>query len=95
MNFGSARGWTKRQCPPVPQINPHASSFAPSRDTNRGLIHEATRLVESVGADLWILQGRTRGPFADISRIPATLEDRVRAVPGVAQARRFVSHASC
>jgi putative ABC transport system permease protein len=58
----------------------------------RGLIHEATLLVDRVGADLWIVQGRTRGPFAEISRLPATLEDRVRAVPGVAQARRFVSH---
>ena len=58
----------------------------------RGLIHEATLLVDRVGADLWIVQGSTRGPFAEISRIPATLEDRVRAVPGVAQARRFVSH---
>ena len=58
----------------------------------RGLIHEATLLVDRVGADLWIVQGSTRGPFAEISRIPATLEDRVRAVPGVANARRFVSH---
>jgi putative ABC transport system permease protein len=58
----------------------------------RGLIFEATLLVDRVGADLWIVQGSTRGPFAEISRIPATLEDRVRAVPGVAQARRFVSH---
>ena len=56
----------------------------------RGLIHEATLLVDRVGADLWIVQGSTRGPFAEISRIPATLEDRVRAVPGVAQARRFI-----
>ena len=58
----------------------------------RGLIHEATLLVDRVGADFWIVQGSTRGPFAEISRIPATLEDRVRAVPGVARARRFVSH---
>jgi len=58
----------------------------------RGLIYEATLLVDRVGADLWIVQGSTRGPFAEISRIPATLEDRVRAVPGVAEARRFVSH---
>ena len=58
----------------------------------RGLIHEATLLVDRVGADFWIVQGSTRGPFAEISRIPATLEDRVRAVPGVTQARRFVSH---
>ncbi|MCU0749756.1 MAG: ABC transporter permease [Akkermansiaceae bacterium] len=58
----------------------------------RGLIHEATLLVDRVGADLWIVQGNTRGPFAEVSRIPANLEDRVRAVPGVAQTRRFVSH---
>ena len=58
----------------------------------RGLIHEATLLVDRIGADLWIVQGSTRGPFAELSRIPASLEDRVRAVPGVELARRFVSH---
>jgi putative ABC transport system permease protein len=58
----------------------------------RGLIYEATLLVDRVGADLWVVQGTTRGPFAELSRVPANLEDRVRAVPGVAQARRFVSH---
>lgn len=58
----------------------------------RGLIYEATLLVDSVGADLWVVQGSTRGPFAEISRIPANLEERVLAVPGVARARRFVSH---
>lgn len=58
----------------------------------RGLIREATLLVDSVGADLWVVQGNTRGPFAEVSRIPANLEDRVLAVPGVATTRRFVSH---
>lgn len=58
----------------------------------RGLIHEATLLVDQAGADFWVVQGSTRGPFAEVSRIPAKLEDRVRAVPGVAQAHRFVSH---
>jgi putative ABC transport system permease protein len=58
----------------------------------RGLIHEATLLVDQVGADFWVVQGSTRGPFAEVSRIPANLEDRVRAVPGVAGAHRFVSH---
>jgi putative ABC transport system permease protein len=58
----------------------------------RGLIREATLLVEKIGADLWVVQGSTRGPFAEISRVPANLEDRARAVPGVAGARRFVSH---
>lgn len=59
----------------------------------RGLIFEATLLVDRIGADLWVVQGQTRGPFAENSRIPANLEDRLRAVPGVAQSRRFVSHA--
>jgi putative ABC transport system permease protein len=58
----------------------------------RGLIREATLLVDTVGADLWVVQGSTHGPFAELSRIPANLEDRVRAVPGVAGARRFVSY---
>lgn len=58
----------------------------------RGLIREATLLVDKIGADLWVVQGSTRGPFAEISRVSANLEDRARAVPGVAGARRFVSH---
>ena len=37
----------------------------------RGLIREATLLVEKIGADLWLVQGSTRGPFAEISRVPA------------------------
>ncbi len=58
----------------------------------RGLIFEATLLVDRVGADLWVVQGNTRGPFSEVSRLPANLEYRVRAVPGVLSARRFVSH---
>ncbi len=58
----------------------------------RGLIVEATLLVDRIGADLWLVQGGTRGPFAELSRVAANLEDRARAVPGVAAARRFVSH---
>lgn len=59
----------------------------------RGLIFEATLLVDRIGADLWVVQGETRGPFAENSRIPGNLEDRLRALPGVARSRRFVSHA--
>jgi putative ABC transport system permease protein len=59
----------------------------------RGLITEAVLLVDKIGADLWLVQGNTRGPFAEISRVPTNLEDRARAVPGVAKARQFVSHA--
>jgi len=58
----------------------------------RGLISDATLLVEEVGADLWLVQGGTRGPFAELSRVSPNLEERALTVPGVAQARRFVSH---
>lgn len=62
------------------------------RGIYRGLIADATLLVESVRADLWLVQGGTRGPFAEVSRISAKLEDRARAVPGVVQSRCFISH---
>jgi len=58
----------------------------------RGLVDDATLLVNRINADLWVVQKNTRGPFAEISRIPANAEDRVRAVPGVASSNDFVSH---
>ena len=58
----------------------------------RGLVDDATLLVNRINADLWVVQKNTRGPFAEVSRIPANAEDRVRAVPGVASANDFVSH---
>jgi putative ABC transport system permease protein len=58
----------------------------------RGLITEASLLVDRIEADLWLVQGSTRGPFAELSRVPANLEDRARSVPGVSSARRFISH---
>ncbi len=56
-----------------------------------GLVYEATLLVDHVGADLWVVQRDTRGPFAELSSVPASVENRVLAVPGVAASRRFVS----
>lgn len=58
----------------------------------RGLVQEATLLIDRIDADLWVVQKGTRGPFAEISRIPRNLEDRVLAVPGVSRADAFVSH---
>ncbi|MHB8902026.1 MAG: ABC transporter permease [Thermoguttaceae bacterium] len=58
----------------------------------RGLIEDATLLVERIGADLWIVQRDTRGPFAEVSRVPKTLVYRALAVPGVESAREFVFH---
>jgi putative ABC transport system permease protein len=57
----------------------------------RGLVEEATLLVDRIDADVWVVQKDTRGPFAEVSRIPANLEDRIRAVPGVLSSRAFVS----
>ncbi len=58
----------------------------------RGLIEDAVLLVDRIDADLWVVQHGTRGPFAEISRIPRNLEDRLSVVPGVESARAFVSH---
>ncbi len=58
----------------------------------RGVIEDATLLIDSVDADFWIVQRDTRGPFAEVSRVPPSLVHRATAVPGVASAREFVYH---
>ncbi|HML73704.1 MAG TPA: ABC transporter permease [Anaerohalosphaeraceae bacterium] len=58
----------------------------------RGLVQDATLIVDRIDADLWVVQKNTRGPFAEISRIPRTLEDRIAAVPGVQSSYAFISH---
>ena len=57
----------------------------------RGLVQEATLLVDRIGVDLWVVQKGTRGPFAEISQLPPNMENRVHAVPGVLDSRDFVS----
>ena len=58
----------------------------------RGIVEDATLLIDRIGADLWIVQHDTRGPFAEVSRVPASLVHRARAVPGVIDSREFVYH---
>jgi putative ABC transport system permease protein len=58
----------------------------------RGMIQDATLLIDRIGADLWIVQNGTRGPFAEVSRVPKSLLDRVAVVSGVVSAREFVYH---
>jgi putative ABC transport system permease protein len=58
----------------------------------RGLVDDALVVTRSVGADLWVVQRDTRGPFAEVSRLPRSMVDRVTAVPGVTDAREFVFH---
>lgn len=58
----------------------------------RGLIEDATLIINRIDGDLWVVQRDTRGPFAEISRVPGTLVYRVQAVPGITSAREFVFH---
>lgn len=58
----------------------------------QGIVEDATLLIDRVGADLWVVQRGTRGPFAEISRVPTNLVHRVRSVPGVAESRDFLYH---
>jgi putative ABC transport system permease protein len=57
----------------------------------QGFTEDALSFLHCAKADLWIVQRATRGPFAEISRIPWSLEDRAYAVTGVAEARAFVT----
>lgn len=52
----------------------------------RGLVADATVALKSTGADLWVVQQGTEGPFAAQSRIPEDAEYRIAAVPGVQRA---------
>lgn len=52
----------------------------------QGLVVEALSIVRAAGADLWVVQKDTNGPFAETSRIPDDLYRMIRAVPGVQEA---------
>jgi len=52
----------------------------------RGLIGDATKIVEVTPAQVWVVQKDTRGPFAESSRLPEDLEYSIAAVPGVRRA---------
>ncbi len=51
-----------------------------------GALDDALRLPRAANPDLWVVQPRTRGPFAEPSRIPRDARDLVRRIPGVANA---------
>ena len=52
----------------------------------RGMVEDALSILRSSGADLWVVQKETNGPFAESSRVRADLYRNVRAVPGVREA---------
>ena len=52
----------------------------------RGMVVEALSIVQGTGADLWVVQKDTNGPFAEASRVPDDLHRVVRSIHGVREA---------
>lgn len=52
----------------------------------RGFVVEATAVLHASGADLWVVQKDTRGPFAENSRVPEDLYRSLAIIPGVQEA---------
>jgi putative ABC transport system permease protein len=51
-----------------------------------GALDDALRLPRASSPDLWIVQPRTKGPFAEPSQIPSDTRELVRRIPGVVEA---------
>lgn len=51
-----------------------------------GALTDALSLPRALDADLWVVQERTFGPFAEPSRIPRDTRELIRRMPGVAAA---------
>ncbi|WP_137150933.1 FtsX-like permease family protein [Devosia sp. FKR38] len=54
-----------------------------------GVVADSLNLVDRVEADLWVFEEGTEGPLVDASQVGAETVEMVRAVEGVADARRF------
>ena len=51
-----------------------------------GLVEEALTLARGTRADLWVVEGGSRGPFAEASRIPGDTREAVARLAGVREA---------
>lgn len=49
----------------------------------RGLIADALELVETMDAQVWVVEKGTRGPFAEASRIPLDTREAIARIHGV------------
>lgn len=52
----------------------------------RGMVDDARALLNNSGADLWVVQKDTQGPYAEASSIRDDLVRGIRGMPGVARA---------
>lgn len=52
----------------------------------RGLVEEALGLSRAMNAHVWVVEGGTRGPFAEASRMPGDTREAIASFWGVAEA---------
>jgi len=52
----------------------------------RGLVADGTALLDNSGADLWVVQKDTLGPYAESSSVNDDMYRAILAMPGIAQA---------
>lgn len=52
----------------------------------RGLVQDALTLARAPGAEIWVVESGTRGPFAEASRIPGDTREQIARLAGVAAA---------
>ena len=56
----------------------------------RGVIFDSSVIIQETGADLWVVEKDTLGPFVEISRIPEDYHHAIEVIPGVAEASPLV-----
>ena len=49
----------------------------------RGMINDATILIDDIDADIWVVQKDTLGPFAEPSRLHEDFKDTLRSLDGI------------
>jgi len=52
----------------------------------RGMVVEASVLINDIDTDLWIVQESTLGPFAEASRLPEDIKDSIKVIDGIRSA---------
>ncbi|MDB5544913.1 MAG: transporter permease [Hyphomicrobiales bacterium] len=52
----------------------------------RGIVVDALTIARSPATDIWVVEARSRGPFAEASRVPGDTRDAVARISGVVAA---------
>jgi len=51
----------------------------------RGMINDATTLIDDIAADIWVVQEDTLGPFAEPSRLHEDFKNSLRSLDGISR----------